>query len=319
MLGAETLRTATFSRTPDGYRPADVDDVLDALISLVDSGSTEDVLRALAERDFGTAENGYNVDQVDALLEAFEAEMLATCGYADDEASQNAEAEVDAEREIEAEGEIDAEVEIVADGEIVAEGELEAGEPATEETAAPSAAVELAVPTAPEVRPDLGALTAAIERTKVTVSGLDAFIANEVSAIQAACDRQVAETNAECEAAIAAARESAAALLAAATHRAAEIVEKSEAEADTRRNDLTAELAAVRSAFDEELATQRRDAERGIAEMEAEGEAHLARVTEEARKRCDEADKLVDEARELRETVLRSIESARQALGSLGG
>jgi hypothetical protein len=111
MLGAEILRTAMFSRTPDGYRPADVDDVLDALISLVDSESTEDVLRVLAERDFGTAENGYNVDQVDALLEAFEAEVLSAYGYADDEADQDVEveAEVDAEGEGEVEGEVEGE------------------------------------------------------------------------------------------------------------------------------------------------------------------------------------------------------------------
>src|SRR3712207_7110951 len=53
----------------------------------------------------------------------------------------------------------------------------------------------------------------------------DAFIANEVSSVQAACDRQVAETNAQCEAALAAAREAAGAHVDAATSRAAEIVE----------------------------------------------------------------------------------------------
>jgi cell division septum initiation protein DivIVA len=318
MFGVDKIRTAMFARAPHGYLPNDVDVLLDELIARADMASPAELLALVESRAFSDAENGYDRGEVDELLAEAEADLRADAFGAGDPAVSEIAAPVEPT-------DYDA-VPYEAAPYDAAPYEVAPYEGAPHEPVAFEAEVEPgpephelpADYVAPSARLDLPSVAAAVNRMKTTVSNLDTLIAHEVTSVQAACERQVEEINRECDAVIAEARAAAEAHVEAVRRNSADVVAKAEAEADLLRAAADVEIAELRAAFEAEMAAARRAAEGRIAEMEAESHAHAGQLTAEATRRCDEADRLVEEARALRAGVLRSIEDARNALGTIG-
>ena len=339
MIDPASIRSASFSLTPTGYNPEEVDRFLGELADAT-SGSID--LAEVRNASFSLTPTGYNPEEVDQFLGSI-AEQLADASSPQPESFQREEQPVaehedeyryepvtEVEDEPVAEEEPEAEVEHEADDVYQPVAEVEADEqpvaaepdgwhqpeaadvPETEpetvlvESIPDEPAGDPPVATLPEAivaeraHADLGGLSAAVE---AAIESLDGFVQNELRNLREVSALEIDDILAERQR-----------LLEDATSVGRRHIDEASAHAEKIVNKARKEGDRMRQQAEQELREERDRFEQSLADRDAQAQARVTEILEQAEARRHEADELVASAAQAQASMLASFEQARSSL-----
>jgi DivIVA domain-containing protein len=319
MVDLASIRNASFSLTPTGYNPEEVDRFLSDLADSAESGIDLAVVR---NASFSLTPTGYNPEEVDRFLaqladgiESPAAEPQAV-QESEEAPAQGQEQVFEAPAEPAEEPVAELEQPFEADElEPVAEAhEVEpVAEPVAEVEAEPVAPAETVQPvgdapvaTLPHITiverqfGDLGSLQDNVERA---VAALQSFVQVELRNVREASVLEFDDVHAERNRLIEEAAEAGRAHIDETNQHAARILAQARHEGDLLRQKVEAELRAEREQF-----------EKALAERDAQAQARVAEILADAEHRRREADELVASAAQAQAHMLASFEQARSSL-----
>jgi DivIVA domain-containing protein len=298
------IRDTSFGLAAQGYNPDQVDAALYEIAEQLDNGAAVDP--ALLNANFDTVVAGYDAREVAAFLGSISATMPTETASTDPQAP-----ELDEEPTVHEEPH--------AHPEVPADLDLGAGASSADESNAP-ADIDLEPKTvspivaprhqsADAVRsfapaPEMGAqestfgvrLPQAIERTKLAVTELEGFIADQLVNTKAALRGQIAETQKDCTTTLVTARQVSNKALETARYRAQVILQEANRSTDDLRETFHARLEELRGTFEKELARRheeiRTDLELLVEEAKAvtgELEADISSIEDHVRTSLEDA------------------------------
>ena len=340
MIDPASIRSASFSLTPTGYNPEEVDRFLGELADAT-SGSID--LAEVRNASFSLTPTGYNPEEVDQFLGSI-ADQLADASAPQPESFQREEQPV-AEHEDEYRYEPVTEVE----DEPVAEETsprprsstrlttCTSQSPRSRRTSSPSppstdgwhqpeaadvardgagAVLVESIPDEPAGEPpvaslpeaivaerahaDLGGLSAAVE---AAIESLDGFVQNELHNLREVSALEIDDILAERQRLIEDATSVGRRHIDEASAHAEKIVNKARKEGDRMRQQVEQELREERDRF-----------EQSLADRDAQAQARVTEILEQAEARRHEADELVASAAQAQASMLASFEQARSSL-----
>jgi septal ring factor EnvC (AmiA/AmiB activator) len=150
---------------------------------------------------------------------------------------------------------------------------------------------------------DFEILGQAINRTADTLSSLQGFIDNEVTAMKLAVERQAQETAKHCEVMLAQASADATTLTESVNEEIARARSAADQQLEKERRELAKELKQARSSCDDEVAKARAEAEQYAADVRAAADADRAA-----------AQRTIENAISMQSSIAESLERARQQL-----
>jgi DivIVA domain-containing protein len=345
MIDPASIRTASFSLTPTGYNPEEVDRFLAELADAT-PGSID--LAELRNASFSLTPTGYNPEEVDQFLgsiadqladapasppEPFQREQQPVVGH-EDEHRYEPVAEV--EDEPVAEQHHEAEVEHEADDVYQPVAEIETGEePATEREPVPAvqdgwhqpqashepeAEPELvqveSIPDEPAGEPPVASLPEAIvaDRAHADLGGLSAAVQAAIESLDGLVKNELhnlREASALEIDDILAERQR---LVEDATSVGRRHIDEASAHAEKIVNKARKEGDRMRQQVEQELREERDRFQQSLADRDAQAQARATEILEQAEARRHEADELVASAAQAQAAMLASFEQARSSL-----
>jgi DivIVA domain-containing protein len=341
MIDPASIRSASFSLTPTGYNPEEVDRFLGELADTT-PGSID--LAEVRNASFSLTPTGYNPEEVDQFLGSI-ADQLADDSAPQPESFQREEQPVaeheneyryepvtEVEDEPVAEEEHEAEIEHEADDVYQPVAEVEANEepvaaehdgwhqPEAVDEPEPELEVGLvqveSIPDEPAGDPPVASLPEAIvaERPHVdlgslstaveaTIESLDGFVQNELRNLREVSALEIDDILAERQR-----------LLEDATSVGRRHIDEASAHAEKIVNKARKEGDRMRQQVEQELREERDRFEQALADRDAQAQARVTEILEQAEARRHEADELVASAAQAQASMLASFEQARSSL-----
>jgi DivIVA domain-containing protein len=298
------IRDTSFGLAAQGYNPDQVDAALYEIAEQLDNGAAVDP--ALLKANFDTVAAGYDAREVAAFLGSISAKMPTETASTDPQAP-----ELDEEPTVHEEPH--------AHPEVPADLDLDAGASSADESNAPTNAgpepnatshinalghgavggvLSAAVARGTEAHDStVGVrLPQAVERTKLAVTELEGFIADQLVNAKAALRGQIAETQKDCTTTLVTARQVSNEALETARYRAQVILQEANRSTDDLRETFDARLEELRGTFERELARRheeiRTDLELLVEEAKAltgELEADISSIEDHVRTSLEDA------------------------------
>jgi len=284
-----TLRDASFTLTPMGCSPVQVEETLATIAQHMTNG--EPLPADLLRGEFEIVSAGFSSEEVASFFSALRQALL--------EPSETGQVAMAGEAEaIDTVGSSDAASDADSDGVPEAVAPASASEPAEEHGSEP-----FAVAPRRTVTSAVGSsLPTAVERTKLAVSELETFVIHQMDEAKAALRLHFDQTQTDCQNTLEVARTVSDQALETARQRAEVLLEVATRTTNQLRDRFESELAAMRATFEDELA-------RRHAAIQADLEA----LVTEARSLTEEAH---GQILEVHDDVRASLEDARTVLMS---
>jgi hypothetical protein len=299
MLDPTSIRSKHFALVVSGYDPEWVDEILETVATLITRGEDPSICLANGVSPDGRtlANPGYDPVEVDAYFIE-----LAGAIAADERWATAIDSHQSDDPLPDRVGE--AQPPAHADGDTTStDVEDRDGSPDEDDAALePDDGVAVAV-SGVAVAPSFTPLTEAIERGVRTLTGLEAFVQNELESLRLACDRQVALTQSQCDEAIEKAR-----------RRADKLQKDSERAAAKRQASVEREAEQRRAKQDRELQADRKKAEKEIATLRLEADREVALLRQAAQADRAAAKAAVDRAVRMQAAIAESLAKARSEL-----
>jgi hypothetical protein len=299
VLNHESIRNASFSLLPTGYNPEEVDAALNQMAEGMAAGN--EISEFAGSVSFEVTDVGYSPEEVDEFFSRVAAHATASDPQLSaDEPAAEAAIPTSLEPEVTS-GPI---TEGGAASDVAHEEEIDDPSASDESDDAhaqsPIAIVYQGLETGVL---DFEILGQAINRTADTLSSLQGFIGNEVTAMKLAVERQAQETAKHCEVMLAQASADATTLTESVNEEIARARRAADQQLEKERRELAKELKQARSICDDEVAKARAEAEQYAADVRAAADADRAA-----------AQRTIENAISMQSSIAESLERARQQL-----